>query len=149
MSHSTWSDVVPFVAHNVMNGDDWKEGTNYTDEQCLLREPESWAEGAYLTEEEMDARGGEKFDELQGYTLHGWSLDYNDREEVGKKRRLYGNRWRKGELSVWIINESEYSNVGYYEMAVCANDRASVEEFLKDWSLSGKIEETDSVSQSG
>lgn len=149
MGHHVWADVVPFVAHNVVECSTYLQHKDMDDSLVLLLSPETWAEGEHLSDEEYTERGEIPFEKLHGLERNNWWLDTRDDQNIGKNARLYGFRWRKNKLSVWLINESEYSNVGEFFMAVCANDRNSVEQFLKDWNLNRPVEEFDSVTQSG
>lgn len=68
--------------------------------------------------------------------LSGWSfLPWNGKKNhsCGNKNRISGEPWTKGDFKVWLVNESQYESVGYYEVTAVANDEASLVEFKKDF----------------
>jgi len=137
MGHSATSDVVPFHIWNFAQGLD--------DDHPFLG-AEYWAEGESCEDEEEAASRN-----LDNLEVNGWKYSHCglDASSFGKHMRLYGDVWLNGDHKVFIINESQYSNVGEYEMTVCANDRPSLEAFKKDFELKRKINDLDSVSQWG
>jgi hypothetical protein len=147
MSHSCTSDVVPFIVHNICESQDGD------DEASKMICPEVWVEN-FGSDEQL-----EKFDETGECDIgliRGWRL-VEVAATLGKRGRLYGNKFEKDGNVVFVLNESQYNNVGEYEMSVAGNDRESIHVFLKDFNdmLSdygrnhAKIEEMDSAEQWG
>lgn len=152
MGHHVWADVVPFVIHRIFEGSVFG-GEKYDTDTLLLTVPEEWALGEF----EEDEKEYERLEAnpRQEVTAHGWFLaiftnhpEY-DGSNIGKNDRIYGYVWKKDDFVVHVVNESHYSNCGEYEVSICANDRASIEQFKDDFGLEGRIEENDSVTQSG
>lgn len=147
MSHNTWADVVPFVIHGFFEGDDGAVSELSTEQQKLI-DPNGWVEGSRAeTDEELEGRSRENIH------INGWKFQpYNGNlasVSFGKKGRLHGNVWLKNGYKVFIINESEYCHVGVYDMAVVATKREDIEAFKDDFEFKGRIQETDTVTQSG
>jgi len=151
MGHHTWADIVPFVMHSafVYSG----AGDVLSEVKQKLTTPEEWAYGEFAaTDEEYEkiAANPRKIAEANGWrcAIFTDSPDY-DATDIGNKGRLYGFIWKKANFVVHLVNESEFSNAGEYEIAVCGNDKASVEAFKSDFGFPTEIEESDSVTQSG
>ena len=142
MSHSTWSDVVPFVAHSIFNCDSYSDPAN--DLEKKIMSPESWLEGEYVNEADFAAQRFPTECEINGWTFIPQRVD-----RIGKHNRMYACVWEKEGRSIFIINESSYSNVGEFDMCAIANERETLEGFLADFNLTTTIEETDSVQESG
>lgn len=117
MGRSTDTDIVPFIIH----------GAFEMSSNGLSESPHDW-ELLISPEVALDELGVETIGPFRG-----WAWAEHDDRRVGKRGRLHGDLWQKGGHEVWLINESEYSNVGEYEMAIVANDRAALEEFVADW----------------
>jgi len=118
MGSSTYADIVPFVARNFWSGvlDD------ASPEVLLLISGDDFWEDFPEAEEVA--------------TFNGWTCDLSDPEvlSIGKHKRLTPeNTLTKGDLRVYTLNESPYANGGAFDLAIIANDRLSLEEFLKDW----------------
>jgi len=141
MGRSTETDVVPFVAHYVFDFDGTEDN-----ERCRLVDTECWAE-EYGPEEWLEKPGE------MPMTIREWvkGEDVN----VGQGSWCYGTEWTKGDLRVVLLNESEYSHVGPHETAVVADERPSLEAFLKDFddliesAFGRKIHENDAIKQTG
>jgi hypothetical protein len=141
MSHSCTTDIVPVVVHNIFWG---SAGALPENDLVKLAMFEEWAE-------EQDEEPEEPSN------IRGWVTE-SDVDHFGKKGRLYVNWITKGEHKVLFINESQYSNVGEYEMSLCADDKASIEAFMADFddcidktvdAGAIEIEEKDAVQQWG
>ena len=88
--------------------------------------------------------------DLENLVINGWKFD--GVQDVGKRKRLYAPSWTKDNNTVYFLNESQYSHVGYYEIAIIANSPEHIEAFLKDFPLFIKrfqVEENDSAQQWG
>jgi len=123
MSHRCSIGVVPFIAHNVINGDD-----------------------SYL--EDTEESNCSKFCNEESNTLQeGWKLNSKAGLKIpGKKTGgIYGYCWIKDTFKVWVVNESQYSNVSVYNLAIVSDNIESIKKFLKDHKLKGKIEKDDAV----
>ncbi len=132
MGSSTVSDVVPFVAHDVIYIP--SQRSPETEFEQIFCSPFSYQEGEYC-------------DNPKEVVLNDWSYQPENLTNVGKKDKLYGDIWTKNEYVVWVVNESEYESVGEYVMSVVANDQEAIEVFMADFQFSQDIEETDSVQQ--
>lgn len=128
MGISANKDIVPFAAEYAISA-------SYCDDDILMSliEPESWASDK---EDEAEEDGKEFSSDhfLNNLTINGWSLDYNGNMEPGKKGTVHGFRWTKGDLFVWLVNQSQYANGGDYEIAICGHDEPSIKEFMSDFS---------------
>lgn len=119
-------DIAPFASElPIYEGKDLEDDSDAL--FCLL-EPESWAE--FFKEDCPEARQ----EDIEHPNVFGWRLE--DVSYCGKKQkeqRCFAPEWRKGDFKVWLLNESQYNNVGYYEVTLVADDEASFQEFLKDF----------------
>ena len=123
---STCSDVMPFVIHEILNG----EFDGLVDHQNNEIDPES--DLAKIT---------------IGSIIKNWKM-IGMAVKIGKKGRLYADEWEKDKFKVFTLNESEYDSVGVFNIAVCSYDKQSLEEFVKDFDLKDiQIEETEAVQQ--
>lgn len=120
MSHGVTTDVVPFQAY-LGHGEQMK--VSLLQKLC---EPQCWLE---CQEEEP---------EVFLLEANGWQYDAVDSMDracvhFGKKDRMYGYPWTKGDFRVYCWNSSQYSNGGDLEGSVAADDRASIEAFIADF----------------
>ena len=150
MGTRTTSDVVPFVVHNVLFHEHCADLESELEENQMLFCPHGYSEGEFC-------------DNPKDIVLHEWQYQNYDPQNpqdshFGKKNSLYGDLWIKDQYRggqmlrvdrVWLINESGYSTVGEYDMAVVANDKKSLEEFVKDFNITNPIEEMDAVQHTG
>ena len=138
MGHNCTSEIAPFVCHGVCSGEYYGEyygADEDNDEDNKLNELQQ----LILTSEQ----GGGIF--------RGWKQDcYPNMERFGK-RELLSILWiRKGDLKVCAINEDKASNCGYYDTAIAANDKASLQAFLDDFADCVKrslVEEVDIIQE--
>jgi hypothetical protein len=126
MSHSCYADVVDYYKPLIF----CKRDNELYNDHFLSRliVPEDVFEGYCPWQKDGDG----PYKEI---VLNGWKLT-NLGIEIGKKKKLYANQWTKVEnpdLVVYLINESEYSNVGEFEIAVIASDLASLDAFCIDF----------------
>ena len=135
MSNCIWTDVVPFVLHNLWEGNDLHDITPNQMEIMKLYAPDCWAE-EYASEEiqasiYLVSIPGET--PPQKFQVRDWT--YEGSVDVGKRKRLYGEAWVKTgtDIRVFLINESQYSSVGAYEVAVVADSEANIQTFLADF----------------
>jgi hypothetical protein len=77
---------------------------------------------------------------------NGWILA-EDTDCVGKKERLYATPAAKENMTVYIINVSEYASGGVDELVVFGRKRADVKAFLEDFGIKSPIEDEDSICQ--
>jgi hypothetical protein len=145
MGHDIWADVVPFAAQNVAYFPNAKLET-LKDDIIKLLSPEAYVEASWLDEDAFNTRGTVKITDVRS---HGWHYQANYGTNIGKQGLLWGWVWAKDDHKVWVVNESAYSNVGDYDMTVCGHDAASVQTFLDDWGLQGRVEEAIAIKQSG
>lgn len=145
MSHGVTTDMVKFQAY-LGHGEQMEDSL-----LCMLCEPACWLD--YLAEEL----------EVESPTLnvvHGWSSTETRENDVivkfGKKGRMYGSLWTKGDFRVYCWNSSQYSNGGDLEGSVAADDRASIEAFIADFKddlglngFAGRYVEDDTCEQWG
>jgi hypothetical protein len=121
MSHSCDADVVPFVAHGVAYCSDRNPIPD--NEVWKVLAPETWVD-LYGT----DIENASAF--LP--TVRGWSVT-KERDQIGKKKRLYVTWLVKGDFRVAEVNESQYSNIGEYDECICADNQESIAAFLADF----------------
>ena len=135
MSDYTYVDVVPFVLHNLWEGNDLHDLAGKSMEVMKLYAPECWAE-EYATEEEqasiflVSIPGKES---PERFRVRDWT--YEGSVEFGKRQRLFGEAWIKigTDTRVILVNESQYSAGGAYEVGVVADTEASIQMFLVDF----------------
>ncbi len=77
--------------------------------------------------------------------INGWTKSGG--ASVGKRKRLYADKFKKGELIVYIVNTHIHSNGGAYDLALFSKERKAVVAFLKDFQIKSRITKTDSISQ--
>lgn len=116
-------DIVPFKSHLPI----YESGSVDEDVYFLLFEPESYLE---IEEDERQIDVAD-FSDPERPVLNGWTL--TDIGHFGKKKKLFAPKWSKGDFHVYLLNESDASHVGFYEISLCADDEASAREFLKDF----------------
>jgi hypothetical protein len=131
MSHNPITDIVPFVKHCVYETD---LGILESRELAILLSPECYLEGEYEITDD---------DASDDKVVLGWQL-VKVGEHVGKRSRVWGDRWELVEdpnIVVWVMNESQYENVGICEMSVVSNTQDNLEKFLRDFkSILGTVE---------
>lgn len=131
MGSSTSSDVVKFAARYVWEGD-----------MCHLA-PAHIRMICGEDREEIEEEGGK----LAMFDSKGWEIS-TESEQIGKHGDLYAQAiLKKGEHTVYTINESPYAAVGEMHLTLVANVRTSLALFMVDFGLNGKIEENESVHQ--
>jgi len=126
---STNSDIVPYASHYVYETNDPREDPPRLGFKRVA--------AIHLCENE---------DEPAKY--QGWSYD-GRYDEIGKRQRIYAYAWTKDNHKVWVVNESEYAAVGDYNIALVADNTASITEFANDWEfkLPFGIDEDDTIQQ--
>ncbi len=142
MSHNCYSDIVPFVKHCFFEGDPNKDrqASKLFNTDCYLEGECDWQWD--FSDEDISNITNQKL------VVNDWThMGYVN---FGKRGYIYASLWTKDDSQkVWIVNSSQYSNVGEFDMAIMANDRTSVVEFSKDFShlmtTDIPIEETDVV----
>lgn len=145
MSSSTNSDVVKFVLHHVYD-DSAMQPIPYpalTDEESRTHK---FLILSGLFEEDEEYEDSEiNFKELLGWTKS------EDFVNVGKRKRISAFQWTKDNFKIYAVNTSQYAEVGDISLAVCADDKASIDEFIKDFGPFTKheafYEENDTISQ--
>ena len=153
MSHNIWSDVVPFVAHEAFNCEDTVDFSQLPVDSIKMISAAGYTDGEWL----LDAGNLALYEVhknnimTSGITANGWKHIRPGRlaGKLGTKNILRGDCWAKDRYEVCIVTESPFSNLGEHRNAVCAIDRSSLEEFLKNFNKTQKIHSNDSVSQSG
>ena len=118
MGIASEKDVARFATdHHVYEGDDLCE------DLFALIDPESAAQ---------DVEG---FD-LKNCTKYGWTLDWDWKSgnwQCGKSGEIDAPCWKKGNFSVWLVNESPNESVGHCSLTVVGKDELSILVFLKDF----------------
>lgn len=115
-------DIVPFKSDMFI----YEGGNLDSDELQFLFEPEGYVEDC---NDNGDTPIGDHSDP-EHPSLNGWVSDVSD---FGKKKKVFAPEWSKGDFRVWLLNESDANSGGWYEVSICANDEASIHEFLKDF----------------
>lgn len=124
MSRKTITDIVPFIFRAIE-----VEGLEDDDLSKLL-DPEAWVEE--YCEEFIENEEEFDYDQyMDNFQVRGWKLTSS--VELGKRGRLSGDKWTKGDISVFLINESSYSHVGVYELSIVGNTYDDVKAFYLEW----------------
>lgn len=79
-------------------------------------------------------------------TVNGW-IWMADAAEAGKRKRLFADKFVKGNMYVYGINESPYAAGGAMDCTLFADKRAWLERFLRDFGLAVEIEENAACQQ--
>lgn len=120
MGRSTDCDVVPFAVHDIFYTHSWPQEH---DSQMLCVD------------------GDEDLEPTNGWTP-------GEICKIGKKNLIYATVWTKRDLKAYIVNESEYSNGGEYCLALIADSKEAIKEFISDWKIDiTEIEENEAVQQ--
>jgi hypothetical protein len=140
MSHRCYPDVVSFAARSCFyqpHNESLEASPESQQKICL---PHCYEAGELCDNPTLPI-------ELNGWTWLPWTEQNKDTHyKIGKAGNLGGDRWEKDGMYVFLVNESEFSNVEDYDICVVADDRPSLEEFLKDFKLENQqIEETTAV----
>lgn len=117
------SDIVPFVAHNLV------ECQNEDDDFTKMMNPEGWIED-YGNDAQIATY--DKTGTCDIGLVRGWKL-VEVMEHFGQGGLLAGNRFEKDGKSILVVNESKWQHVGECKMTVCANDKESIELLLQDF----------------
>lgn len=120
MSHSISKGMVPWAIQNIF----MFEGPD-DDDMGKLCDPECWAEEHGPTGQLEDA---------DNLVVGGWQLSSTCEDAPCLKGIwISGPVWVKGIHKVWLLNESQYNNVGSYEVTAIAENEESLKEFSKDF----------------
>lgn len=144
MSHNGHFTTAKFIAHGVL-----KSSRNIwvgKHKHAALIAPDE-----YMEEEKYKAQENN----LPAPTVippqNGWQyVPYSGEEDWYPKglknpSDILGDKWSKERQEIWLVNESKYSNIADFSVAVVSDNRQSIENFLKDNNLQGQIEENDIV----
>lgn len=148
MGHHCTTDIVPFVAHDILAKSSFSVNVP-PDHFAPFLSFEEWIEG----EQWEEGKEPEGWPNLP--TLNGWqACSSKEEKRLGatfpcKRDRLWGDLWVKGDIQVWTLNTSEYSHVGEYVISAVSNSKEALTEFLKDHGFDIDIEEVDTVEQWG
>lgn len=127
MGISTTADTVPFVIH----------GAYFCDHE----DKPDWRIMAMLGNElndiyaDLDLEDGELPEDIT--TINGWTVKPFTKE--GKHGRLYAHVLSKVfdnsdyPREVFLVNESTYSDLGEYDVAICSGDDDNIEYFMWDF----------------
>lgn len=145
MGYSTTSDIVPFIVHSVLESSLDEVYNNH--KLCLLCKPISLIECGYDKHNKDNV-----ILNLSNYIYNDWVIVLNDDKTIaepdfGFKNKMFGYSFKKDNYQVFIINESQDSSGYDINLAVVANDKESIELFLKNWGLKGPIEINDTCQQ--
>lgn len=116
------ADLVPFAVSGIYEGDS----------ADLLEEEKYLTLALSCGYEDLEEEGVD----VSQIDLKGWE-ESSDTERIGKNNELFTHSFKKGEFKVYSINESEHSSVGYIYLTICANDEASLKQFIKDFDIGG------------
>lgn len=153
MGRHTYSDVVPFVMHYVWSGDTDRDRDS---ESLSIFEP-------YGPVEEMVNFQATR----NGWTLNADAGRFEDEMpegvipltecyELGKRQRILSDlAWKKGDMTVHIVNESEWESGGGVEASLVADSREAIQTFYDEvakpfatkYDTEPTIEENDSIQQ--
>jgi len=144
MSHNCHATVAKFIAHEVFfkrhNDESSGENDMFIDSGCYIEE-----NNLYSVLENGDEQVAEVFSSA------GWKLMEYDSSDptltqvkgVKHLNRVFGDMWVKDNYTVWLVNESQYSDIGECSIAVLAETKESIEQFLNDHELKATIESDD------
>jgi hypothetical protein len=141
MGTSCITDVVPFVSHGrIYNTGCYSSTENDHDKICA---PE-----AYLGCE-FDWQDPNK--SYPVLIVNGWTYDPGTKgfDYYGRHKRLYTQKWVKGDLVCYTINEAQWANGGENDIAVLSDTASAITEFCKDNNLldNFNIDDDDAVRQ--
>lgn len=78
------------------------------------------------------------------YKFNNWEVE----DLCSQDFSLFSTKLVKNEMSIYIINESEYSNIGERDYCIFSKEESHMEEFCKDYKLNfGEIETNTTVMQ--
>ena len=122
MSHGCNSDVVPYIKHNVFDKEVNRDNlyNDPTFSTLLMPEAVSNLECDWQKDEDIPNM------EVLGWKYTGWKF-------IGKHKQLAADVWEKDGTIVYLLNQSQYSNVGYYNIAIVADEKKSIELFVADF----------------
>lgn len=127
MGHYLHLGVAKFVCHDIKFGDDLHQEIFENTDVYTMNMPEF--------------ENDENFP-FNKFSIYGWKWTDNDH----KIKDVSANLWIKENYKVYIVNESQYSNIGRYAMAIGSYDKESLLEFIKDFSITNfTIEENDAI----
>lgn len=139
MGTSARSDIVKFCIHNIYV----TNCISYDKElELCICSPEAIING------EANYQTGDDFP-LKELIYNGWK--HIGCDNLGKKKRLFGDGWQKDNHIVYLVNECQYSAGGSAAMAIASNTKESIIQFMNDWKLKMKslVEEDESIMQFG
>lgn len=120
MSHSCDTDVVPYIKRHVFE----KSDCIYNDPiYSILLIPEA----VVAIQCDWQTNGS-----IPDMKMYGWEFVAD--KFIGKNKRLAVNEWKKDNIKVYLLNESQYSNAGVFSVSVIADKKEHIEEFVKDFS---------------
>ena len=139
MGHYIHTDIVPYVKRNVINLS--RGPYDGPEELCKLVIPQCYM--ALECDFQED-------DDQPEPKIRGWDITPDVHLSITKKKEtIIGHLFVKGDTKVYLVNESQYSNVDCHEIAVVAEDPKHITEFCNDFkdllSTGSKIEGPDEV----
>lgn len=126
MGHYLHLGVAKFVCHNIELSDEDAEifkCTNlFIDKNNLLIKDEEFPLGLFI------------------HNKWTWQDNHYQIKDV------VSDLWIKDSFQIYIINESQYSQIGQFDMAIGAHNKESLLEFIKDFNITNfTIEENDAI----
>lgn len=149
MSYSTNTDLVPFAAFYLWEGDGFGKDTPLFISRSEYDYDQDW-----LDEYELDEVPDDLSEAFGGWKFIPWDERKDEEYPSKKKGRLYPGKVVKGDLVVWYVNSSQYSAGGHVEFTAFSDNKEALQQFIddlfpeyKDHEYRGKIEEDAIVQQ--
>lgn len=90
----------------------------------------------------------DKYDDEIEATEYGWTFFWDAAEEYTyKKKTLYCHTLEKGELKIFVVNESEWAAGGDRDYCIFSKKENDILEFCKDFNIKPNITDADIVQQ--
>ena len=139
MSHSVYADVVPYVAHNIWEGDPvgYSKSDPYAFKMLFLCNTDYCLDLIYECDKELLDNLDKELLAAKDkcpYQMNGWTN--MGEERVGKHKNVVsGCKWKKDDYIVHVVNESQYSNGGHFEVSIVSDREKDIEEFANDMDI--------------
>lgn len=127
MSYSIYTDIVPFAAFHLWEGDLFREDTPLFISRSDYDSDEDWIDdlGIELPEDLGSAFAGWKF--------VPWVIHENDPYPSNNKNgMIYPSKLVKGDYVVWYVNSSQYACGGHTDLTAFSDNEIALQQFIND-----------------